>query len=51
MKDVRQLFEIIHSDENKDNFKNRGNDIIEAKNNFISHLKFQELFPEAQKGR
>ena len=49
MKDVRQLFEIIHSDENKDNFKNRGNDIIEAKNNFISHLKFQELFPEAQK--
>ncbi|MEK9207330.1 MAG: P-loop NTPase fold protein, partial [Patescibacteria group bacterium] len=49
MKDVRRLFEIIHSDENKDNFKNRRNEIIEAKKNFIGHLKFQELFPDIQK--
>ncbi|MFZ2594125.1 MAG: P-loop NTPase fold protein [Minisyncoccia bacterium] len=49
IKNVRKLFEIVHDDENKDNFKNKRIEIIEAKKNFIRHLRLDELFPDAEK--
>lgn len=49
IKDVRRLFDIVNSDENRDNFKARNNEIIEAKKDLIGHLKFQELFPDIER--
>ena len=49
MKDVRQLFEIIHSDENKDNFKNRGMTLSEPRITLLVISSFKSSFLEAQK--
>lgn len=49
VKDVRKLFEIIHSDENKDNFQTRASEIADSKRDFIAHLKYQELFPDSER--
>ena len=49
IKYIKNLFEIVSSEGNKNNFKDKNNEIIEAKRSFVEHLKFQDLFPTAQK--
>ena len=48
-KNIRKLFEIINSDNNKDYFKNKYSELTDAKRDLIGRLKFQELFPVTEK--
>lgn len=46
---VRKLFDIIDSTENQSNFQTHNSAIADAKRDFVNHLKYQELFPDAEK--
>lgn len=50
VKYIRKLFDIIASEENQNNFQTFNGKLADHKKDFVSHLKFQELLPESQKG-
>lgn len=49
IKDIRRLFDIINSEENKDNFKMKIGEIEDAKRDFIARLRYQDLFPDGER--